>query len=670
MAAPQEVIREIEALRDEIRFHDRKYYVEAAPTISDFEYDQKMRRLQELETKYPELVTDDSPTQRIGDEPLSELTQVAHRVPMLSIENVYSAEELKEFGDRVKDLLAGAPAEWIVELKIDGVAVSIVYEDGHLVRAVTRGNGAVGDDITHNVRTMPDVPLKLTTDSPPATLEIRGEIYMLNSDLVRLNAEQQKLGEPLYKNTRNVAAGSIRLLDPRICATRKLRLFCHGVGFCEGIQSNNHIDFLREIGSYGLPPTPFVEVFASFEDASSHCERLIERLHELDFEVDGLVLKVNRFAQREQLGARSKSPRWLIAYKWEKYEATTRLNKISVQVGKTGAITPVAELEPVELAGTTVSRASLHNAEEIERKDIREGDIVVVEKAGKIIPHIVRVEKHERKGETPVFQFPIVCPECQTKLVKDEEGVYIRCPSQTCPAQLREKIRFYATRNAMDIEGLGDKLVEQLVAGGLVKNFGDLYRLDANQLTQLERMGKKSADNLVAAIAASKDRGLGRLLVALSIRHVGTTVSRTLAEHFGSLDKIQEASVEELSKVQDVGETIAKSVFEFFHSEFGQQTINDLVNLGLKVTADLKVATSNALGGKSFVVTGTLSKYSRDEIQDKIREFGGKTSSSVSKKTDFLVAGADAGSKLEKAQSLGVKVLTEDEFEAMIQGSP
>lgn len=670
MAAPQEVIREIEALRDEIRFHDRKYYVEAAPTISDFEYDQKMRRLQELETKFPELVTDDSPTQRIGDEPLSELTQVAHRVPMLSIENVYSAEELKEFGDRVKDLLAGAPAEWIVELKIDGVAVSIVYEDGHLVRAVTRGNGAVGDDITHNVRTMPDVPLKLTTDSPPATLEIRGEIYMLNSDLVRLNAEQQKLGEPLYKNTRNVAAGSIRLLDPRICATRKLRLFCHGVGFCEGIQSNNHIDFLREIGSYGLPPTPFVEVFASFEDASSHCERLIERLHELDFEVDGLVLKVNRFAQREQLGARSKSPRWLIAYKWEKYEATTRLNKISVQVGKTGAITPVAELEPVELAGTTVSRASLHNAEEIERKDIREGDIVVVEKAGKIIPHIVRVEKHERKGETPVFQFPIVCPECQTKLIKDEDGVYIRCPSQTCPAQLREKIRFYATRNAMDIEGLGDKLVEQLVAGRLVKNFGDLYRLDANQLTQLERMGKKSADNLVAAIAASKDRGLGRLLVALSIRHVGTTVSRTLAEHFGSLDKIQEATVEELSKVQDVGETIAKSVFEFFHSEFGQQTINDLVSLGLKVTADLKVATSNALGGKTFVVTGTLSKYSRDEIQDKIREFGGKTSSSVSKKTDFLVAGTEAGSKLEKAQSLGVKVLTEDEFEAMIQGSP
>ena len=435
----------------------------------------------------------------------------------------------------------------MVELKVDGVAVSLVYEDGLLVRGVTRGNGRIGDDITHNVRTIRDVPLRLHGRHVPPLLEVRGEIYMTNSDLVRLNEQQKAEGEPLFANTRNVTAGSIRQLDPRICAERRLRFFCHSVGYAEGLKARTHMEFLDEMQGYGLPVTPEVACFESFDAAVDHCEELIERLHELDFEIDGLVLKVNRFDQRERLGSTSKSPRWVIAYKFEKYEATTRLREIRVQVGKTGAITPVADLEPVELAGTIVSHASLHNADEIERKDVRPGDVVVVEKAGKIIPHVVRVEKSEREHALRKFVFPTACPECGTKLVKDEGGVYIRCPNPQCPAQVKERIRYFAGRNAMDIEGLGDKLVDQLVGQGLVAGYGDLYRLTLEQLMGLERMGRKSSENLLAGIAASKDRGLARLLNGLSIRHVGTRVAAVLAEQFGSMDALWRPSVEELS---------------------------------------------------------------------------------------------------------------------------
>ena len=432
---------EIERLREQIRYHDRKYYVEAAPEITDLEYDQLLRRLQELEAAHPELITADSPTQRVGDAPVDHLDTVEHRMPMLSIDNTYSLEELRAYGLRVAKLLPDEEIGWVVELKIDGVAVSLVYENGLLAQAATRGNGRVGDDITHNARTVLGVPLKLEGQPPPPLLEVRGEIYMTNSDLVALNQRQEAAGEEPYKNTRNVAAGTIRLLDPRVCAERKLRLFCHGVGACAGLRASTHMEFLQELRDYGLPATPHVEAFPNFAAAVEHCEALIARLHELDFEVDGLVLKVNRFDQRERLGSTSKSPRWLIAYKFEKYEAITRLNEIRVQVGKTGAITPVAELQPVELAGTTVSRASLHNADEIERKDVRVGDLVVVEKAGKITPHIVRVEKHERKTNLRKFSFPTHCPECQTELVKDEGGVAIRCPNIECPAQLKERVR-------------------------------------------------------------------------------------------------------------------------------------------------------------------------------------------------------------------------------------
>ena len=668
MSTPEQRINE---LRKQIRYHDRKYYVEASPEISDLQYDKLLRELEDLEQQHPELVTPDSPTQRVGEMPVDHLDPVEHRVPMLSIGNTYSLEELRAYGARIAKLLPGEKIGWVVELKIDGVAVSLTYENGTLVQGATRGDGKTGDDITHNARTVLGVPLRLSGDNPPPLLEVRGEIYMTNSDLVTLNERQREQGEEPYKNTRNVAAGTIRLLDPRICAERKLRLFSHGVGASEGLQATNHMEFLAELSSYGLPATPHVEAFEDFEGAVAHCEDLVGRLHELDFEVDGLVLKVNQFDQREKLGYTSKSPRWVIAYKFEKYEATTTLNEIRVQVGKTGAITPVAELEPVELAGTTVSRASLHNADEIERKDVRVGDVVVVEKAGKIIPHIVRVEKHERKKNARKFQFPTHCPECKTELIKDEGGVYIRCPNLECPAQLKERIRHFASRNAMDIEGLGDKLVDQLVSAELVSGFADLYALTLEQVTALERMGKKSAENLLSGIEASKERGLERLLTGLSIRHVGTRVATLLAHEFSTIDALQAASVETLSEVNEIGPIIAESVHEFLHHDYGQRVIESLAAAGVKMEAATAPAAAasedGALAGKTLVVTGTLTKYTRDEIQALIVQHGGRAASSVSSKTDYVVAGEKAGSKLAKAEKLAVPVLSEDEFEALLK---
>ncbi len=658
---------EIARLRDAIRKHDYKYYVEASPEISDLEYDRLVVRLKELEARHPELITPDSPTQRIGDQPVPGLVPITHRVPMLSIENTYSLDDLKKFGERTAKLLPGEKIEWVVELKVDGVAVSLLYEDGVLVYGATRGNGTVGDDVTHNIRTIREVPLRLVGEPVPPVLEVRGEIYMTNSDLVTLNQARKADGEPPFANTRNVTAGTIKSLDPRVAAGRRLRFFCHSVGSVEGLRARTHMEFLAEMRRHGLPSTPLVECFPDFGAATEYCEGLIERLHELDFEIDGLVLKVNRFDQRQRLGATSKAPRWVIAYKFEKYEAATRVHGIRVQVGKTGAITPVADLEPVELAGTTVSRASLHNADEIERKDVRIGDVVVVEKAGKIIPHVVRVEKHLRRGELPKFAFPKKCPECGAKAVKDEGGVYIRCPNPECPAQINECIRYVASRLAMDIEGLGDKLVDQLVGRGLVRSYGDLYRLQAEQLVDLQRMGRRSSEKLVAAIASSKQRGLARLLAALAIRHVGNRVASVLATHFGSMEKLRAARVEDLSAVLEIGPVIAQSVYDFLHSDDGTKTIDDLAALGVTMEAKAKAPASQALEGKTIVVTGTLKNYSRDEIQDLIARHGGRAASSVSKKTDFVLAGAEAGSKLDKARELGIPVLSEEEFEELLR---
>jgi len=666
-----DVQREIDELRAEIREHDRRYYVDAAPTITDLEYDRLLRRLQDIEAAHPELITPDSPTQRVGGAPISGLRPLAHRVPMLSMDNTYSVDELQAFGERTARLLPGEEIAWDVELKIDGVAVSITYEHGVFAYGATRGDGRTGDDITHNLRTVRGVPQRLTGGDWPAVLEVRGEIYMLNRDLADLNARRQQAGLELYANTRNTAAGSIKLLDPKLCAERKLRFYCHGVGYHEGLTAATHWEFLKLAARWGIPATPLVQRFDNFAAAVDHCESLIGRLHEFDFEVDGLVLKVDRFDQRERLGVTSKSPRWLVAYKFEKYEATTRVNNIFVTVGKSGALTPTADLEPVQIAGTTVSRVSLHNVEEIARKDIRIGDTIVVEKAGKIIPHVVRVEVHLRPDDAREFVYPTECPACGTKLEKDEGGVYIRCPNLSCPAQITERLLYFASRSAMDIEGLGEKLADQLVAASLVREFADLYHLTVGQLLELERVGQKSAEKLVGNIEASKSRGLARLLNALSIRHVGARVAATLAGHFGSMDAMLAASEEALAEVEDVGHVIAASVFKFLHGEQGAQAIEHLRTAGVDMTAPLKPRAAEPTGplaGKTIVVTGTLEKYSREQIEALIEESGGRAGSSISKKTDYLVAGTEAGSKLAKAEKLGVPVLTEQQFEAMLAG--
>ncbi len=658
----------IAELCQEIREHDHNYYVLATPSITDLDYDRKLRELTDLEKEFPELAAVDSPTKRLGDKPLEGLVQVAHRVPMLSIENTYSEQELRDFFTRTEKLLPDESIEWVVELKVDGVAASIRYDDGLLVQAVTRGNGEVGDDITHNIRTLRGLPQRLLGSNVPKSLEFRGEIYMTNADLVSLNEQRAKAGESEFKNTRNLTAGSIKLLDSKLCAQRKLRFFCHGIGFCDGIHVRNHMDFLKRVNELGIPTTPDVRCFANKEDAIAHCNRLVEELHALDFEVDGLVVKVNSLEQRETLGTTSKCPRWVIAYKIEKYEAVTQLLDITTQIGKTGTVTPVAELQPIELAGTTVSRASLHNIEEIQRKDVRVGDWVVVEKAGKIIPHIVRVEKHRRETELPTYIFPTHCPECKSELVKDPQGVYIRCVSKQCPAQWRQRLRYFATRDCMDIEGLGDKLVNQLVDGNVVSSFGDLYSLTLDKLMSLERMGKKSAENLLQGIANSKSSGMTRVLNAISIRHVGQRVAQIVARRFGSMDNLMAADLETIGSTNEIGPIIAQSVYDFFHSDDGLELIQQLRSAGvhLDATAEDAVDNSGVFAGKTVVVTGSLSKYSRDEIERLIEQRGGRAASSVSKKTDFLIAGEAAGSKLEKAQSLGVPVLTEAEFDALI----
>jgi len=647
----------IARLRAEIRHHDRKYYFEAAPEITDLDYDRLVAELRDLEADHSDLVEADSPTQRIGDEPVAELTSVRHRLPMMSIDNTYGVDDLRAWGRRVEKLLLEAgdecPPRFVLELKIDGVAMSLTYEQGRLVLGATRGNGVTGDDVTHNVRTIHGVPFALAVDQPPALVEVRGEVYMTNSDLVSLNERQASAGLAPFANTRNVAAGSIRLLDPRECAARPLRFLCHGVGDATGLGIGSQSDLFAWATRAGLPVAQRTEAFASLDTLVEHGTELIEDLHGLDFEVDGFVVKVDDFAQQRLLGSTAKSPRWAIAWKFEKFEATTRLAGIRVQVGRGGTITPVADLEPVELAGTIVRRASLHNAEEVARKDVRVGDVLVVEKAGKVIPHVVRVEKHLRTGRLPVWEPPAACPECGTAVVKDPDGVYIRCPNVDCPARCRERMRFFASRGAMDIEGLGDKLVEQLVATGLVRHYADLYALEAAQLEPLERMGQKSAAALVAQIRQSKDRGLVRVLNALGIRHVGPRVAALLAARFPTIDALAAATADELGAVPEIGPVIAASVHEWLAGDEGRRTIDGLRRAGVRLDVPAAERVSEGpLTGKTLVVTGTLERFSREQAEEAIRRAGGRAAGSVSKKTDYLVAGAEAGSSTRRRSSV------------------
>lgn len=665
------VKQRIDTLRQEIERHNRLYYVEARPEVSDREFDKLMAELETLERENPQYDSPDSPTHKVGGEPIAGFETVEHRVPMLSIDNLFEEEKLIDFDDRIRKLLDGDKPNYTVEYKIDGAALALVYENGRLTRGATRGNGTEGDDITHNARTLMGVPLKLNAKNPPAVLEIRGEAFIANSDFAHIRAEQEQAGEEPFKNPRNATAGALKLLDPKLCAKRKVRFLAHGTGYTEGFAPATHIEFLEAIAEMGLPATPNVKLLDTMADARAYSQTMIENLHTLDFEVDGLVIKVNDFAQREQLGLRSKSPRWVVAYKWEKYEATTRVERIEVNVGKTGAVTPVAILDPVEIAGTTVSRASLHNADEIARLGVKQGDYVVVEKAGKIIPHVVRVEEHRRDGTEKAFRFPKKCPECGEAVTKDEGGVYIRCLNPNCPARLRETLRFFASRSAMDIEGLGIKLVEQLIDAKLVDGIPALYRLKdkRDELLALERMGEKSADNLLDGVEQSRSRPLWRLLTGLNIPHVGSTNARILADTFGTIGGIAAQSEEQLADVDAIGPIIAHSVHSFFSSDAGKELIEELRGFELNFGEEKEVEetqASQALAGKTIVATGSLEKFTRDEIKEAIRRHGGKSSSSVSKKTDFLLAGEKAGSKLEKAESLGVAVISEAEFLEMI----
>lgn len=689
---------QIEQLRRELERHNRLYYVEARHEITDREYDALMQQLIALESAHPEYDSADSPSRKVGGEPIDGFTQITHRVPMLSIENIFyltpdevpvgksNESTLQDWDASLRKTLERDALDFTVEYKIDGVAISLTWEAGRLTRAATRGNGAVGDDVTSNSRVIAGVPLRLTptsagarpassaAHSPPAVLEVRGEVVILNEDFAGYQAAQVAAGEEPFKNPRNAAAGALKMLDPKLVRKRKLRFLAHGLGYLEGPGWTSYDDFLDSIRHFGIPVTPNVTSARGFDQLIDVCAAMIAQVPELPFEVDGLVVKLNSFADRDQLGSTSKSPRWVRAYKWERYEAETRVRAITVQVGKTGALTPVAELEPVEIAGTTVSRASLHNRDELERLDVRVGDLVVVEKAGKIIPHILRVNEAARTGKETPYEFPALCPECSTPVVQDEGGVYVRCPNPTCAAQLRETLIFFASRPAMNIDGLGEKLIEQLLAAKLVDGIPSLFRLTdrREELLKLERTGPKSVDKLFAGIEAAKQQPLWRLLTGLNIRHVGQTNARILERAFGTIDAIAQQTEETLSRVDEIGTVIAASVSRFFRSPYGQTLVQELkqleVNLGRPVSPSA-TGISTELSGKTIVVTGTMVRMKRDEMEQLIRDHGGKASGSVSKKTDFVVAGEAAGSKLTKAQELGVRVLTEDEFLAMLEPS-
>jgi DNA ligase (NAD+) len=655
-------------LRRLIDHHNYLYYVEDRPEISDKEFDLLLKELEKLEAAHPELITPDSPTRRVGGQPLTAFKTVHHRVPMLSIGKAFSADELREFDGRVRKALGKQPVQYIVELKIDGVAVSLTYTDGLLTLGATRGSGKAGDDITENLKTVRGVPLRLHTNKPPAHFEARGEVYMSKADFARLNEEVAARGEDRYANPRNLTSGSLKQLDSRITAKRRLRLFAYSVGSVEGITIKSHREALDLLRQYGFPVNPEIHTFDTMEEVIAYCDSWSEKRFDLPYETDGMVIKVNDFDQQRRLGYTTKEPRWAVAYKFEAEQAITKIREIQIEVGKYGELTPVAVFDPpVQLCGTTVSRATLHNAAQVEQKDIRISDSVIVVKRGEIIPAVEKALHDARKGGEKVFKFPTKCPVCGAEVAREKDAPTPRCTNMAaCPAQLRGRIESFAKRERMDIEGVGEQLAWQLIASGLVKTVADLYRLKKEQLIDLERMGELSVQNLLDAIEASKSRGLGRLLAGLSIYGVGEAMAPLLVQEFSSIDALLAASKEQLAGVKGFGPKRAESVHNFLHGP-GAKIIQDLRDAGVKLTEDVKPkVTSGPLAGKTVVVTGTLQNYSRKEIEDVIALHGGKATGSVSKKTDYVVAGDEAGSKLDKARQLGIRVLTENEFEKLI----
>ncbi len=658
--------KQIEVLRGQIRHHDRLYYVENNPEVTDQEYDTLVSRLQKLEEAHPEFITTDSPTQRVAGKPIKMFDVVQHKVPMLSMDNTYSHDELREFDKRVKKSLSPGNLEYVVELKIDGVSVSLLYENANFIKGATRGDGAAGDDVSVNLRTIRSVPLKLDASIALVKAEVRGEVYMAKEGFSQLNKRKKEAGEELFVNPRNAAAGSLKLLNPRITAGRHLDVFFYGVGYYEGVDFQSQYQLLEFLKEAGFRTNPHIKKCSCIEEVLEYCDSWEKKKEQLDYEIDGMVIKVNSIAQQRALGATSKSPRWMIAYKFPAQRKATRLKDIVVQVGRTGTITPVAVLEPVFISGTTVSRATLHNIEEIERRDIRIGDMVILEKAGEIIPQVVDVISSRRTGKEKIFVMPKKCPACGSEVKRIEEEVALRCENPACPAKIKEIIKHFACRKAMDIEGLGDALVEQLVDKGLVRDIADLYTLKRQDIEVLERMGEKSAQNVIDAINKSGSNDLARLIFGLGIRHVGEHTAEVLAERFVSLDKLRKAGIEELENIYEIGPVMAKSIGEFFKGRQPHKIIEKLKMHGLN-TRQPKKRLINRLDGKIFVLTGELENFTRPQAQGLIKGLGGKVSGSVSKKTDFVVAGKSPGAKYAKAKELAVKILNEKEFRDLIQ---
>lgn len=659
--------KRIQELRQVIDHHNYLYYVLDNPEISDAEYDKLMRELTDLESQFPELIVPDSPTQRIGGEPLAAFKRVTHREPMISLADAFSEGDLRDFHRRVTSVV-GDQVEYVVELKIDGLAISLTYENGILVTAATRGDGLVGEDVTHNVKTIKSVPLRINPPSGkfPSVIEVRGEIYLPKEGFKKLNEEREDMELVPFANPRNAAAGSIRQLDPKVAAKRPLSTFIYGIGYVEGIQFETHHEVLEFYKACGFRVNPHIKLFNSFDDVIDYCMSWREKRDLLPYEIDGMVIKVNSLQFQKMLGSTAKNPRWAIAYKFPAEQKVSVIEDIIVSVGRTGILTPNAVLKPVNIAGSTVSRATLHNEDYIKEKDIRIGDSVIVQKAGDIIPEVVEVIKEKRTGSEKEFKMPHHCPECGAEVIRIPGEAAYRCTGVSCPAQIRRSIIHFASRDAMDIRGLGPAVVSLLLSAGLVKDVSDIYFLKKEDLIPLERMGEKSADNLINAIQDSKKQPLSRLVYALGIPFIGSKASFLLAQAFGSMDKLKAATYDELIKIPEIGTKMAESIVTFFKQEQTNNLLERLKNAGVNMEEQKRSEGIRPLENLTFVLTGTLEKYSRNEAKEIIESLGGRVTSSVSKKTDYVVVGKDPGSKYDKAVELGVKIIDENEFDKLI----
>ncbi|MFD2228792.1 NAD-dependent DNA ligase LigA [Alkalimarinus sediminis] len=673
MLVPEKIIQNVKALRDELEEHNYRYYVMDDPSVPDAEYDRLMNSLKSIEAEYPSLIVPESPTQRVGGEPLAGFTQVTHEMPMLSLDNAFNEEDMRDFNRRVLSRLGESAAnsgvvEYVCEPKLDGIAVSLLYEHGQLVRGATRGDGETGEDITQNVRTINSIPLKLMGSGYPERLEVRGEIYMPKSSFDALNQEAERLGNKPFVNPRNAAAGSLRQLDPKITASRNLEMCCYSVGVVEGgVLKDTHSESLHCLNQWGFRINAEMSVVDDVEGCLGYYQAISEKRNSLPYEIDGVVFKVNDLALQQKLGFVSRAPRWAIAHKFPAQEELTTVIDVEFQVGRTGAVTPVARLAPVFVGGVTVSNATLHNMDEIARLGLMIGDSVIIRRAGDVIPKVVKVVEDKRPDTAKTVTFPTQCPVCESEVIQLEGEAVARCSGGLfCAAQRKEAIKHFASRKAMDIDGLGDKLVEALVDQGYIKSVADLYKLTRYQIASMERMAEKSADNLLGALEKSKQTKLSNFVYALGIREVGETTARTLSNAFGTLEKIRSASVEELLAVQDVGPIVANHIVSFFEQSHNNEIIDQLIEVGVQ-WPDVVVDDSNkALQGKTFVITGTLSQMTREEAKEKLLALGAKVSGSVSKKTYCLIAGEAAGSKLTKAEALGIKVMNEQEFIDML----